>query len=473
MPTTSQVGFSKGGYDVIVYTNGVGIYAETKYGGVVASGVLGIDDYRVLNAAIAYIIANGAGKVYVDAGTYVLGSNTLSFPATIPIGFEFICSKAAIFNYSGTTDIVNIDSNSACNFEFGILNGNSNGTTVNGIHLQPRNAGVNGQITVVTSRVAANKIATVKNGIYFDCSAGNIANNEFVINIINNSVSVPGGMSSNCTGILVNGSGNNICQGNRIYVTYLHSGANYSGGAVWTGISIGSAAWGATKTNVNRYEIPALDAENVNGCTGVVTYGGSDVFIGNLVDLPAGTGIVLNGGANQNHFVLGSFGGATQLVNNSGNVNNVIISGSFFSVGLSTCRMYNDGQEIQIYSTNVGNVLRILDTDGATQRLSIKGQGYINSNISTTTLNGTTAGSAIYHQLFAGNSLKMFFVYLSGYQNNTGIAQTIPMGTNFSHQAKILVDDSGGATVDNPTTTLTLPINMASAKTGWIVLIGW
>lgn len=88
-----------------------------------------------------------------------------------------------------------------------------------------------------------------------------------------------------------------------------------------------------------------------------------------------------------------------------------------------------------------------------------------------TTLAGTTAGSAISSQPDQGTSYKKFLVYLSGYENTTATAQTIDYPTAFTNTPKIVVDDSGGATVS--TTTLTLPSSMSGTKTGWIILEGY
>ncbi len=111
----------------------------------------------------------------------------------------------------------------------------------------------------------------------------------------------------------------------------------------------------------------------------------------------------------------------------------------------------------------------------------------ISSNLGTgieviggqTTLNGTTAGSAIYSMPFKSHtnfgvdvgSFQKFILFLNGYRNSTGTAQTITWPNRFTNSPAILKDDSGGSTVS--TTTLTLPISMGAPVTGWIIIEGY
>lgn len=90
---------------------------------------------------------------------------------------------------------------------------------------------------------------------------------------------------------------------------------------------------------------------------------------------------------------------------------------------------------------------------------------------STTTLAGTTAGQAVWVQPFVTATYKQLIVWLNGYQNNTVTAQTIVFPTPFLHAPYLAHDDSGGSTVS--ATQLTLPISMATTKTGWVVVEGF
>lgn len=88
----------------------------------------------------------------------------------------------------------------------------------------------------------------------------------------------------------------------------------------------------------------------------------------------------------------------------------------------------------------------------------------------TTTLSGTTAGSAQWVELTVG-SHKKIVVALSGYENTTATAQTITFPAAFTAQAAVTSQPSGfGATVS--TTTLTLPVSMAAVVNGVIVVEG-
>lgn len=96
---------------------------------------------------------------------------------------------------------------------------------------------------------------------------------------------------------------------------------------------------------------------------------------------------------------------------------------------------------------------------------------YINMTTTQTTLNGTTSGSIIWSMPFQGSSYKRFIAFLSGYRNNTSIAQQIKFPIAFNKIPKLVVDDSNVSSVS--TTILTLPISMNSAITGWIIVEGY
>jgi hypothetical protein len=91
---------------------------------------------------------------------------------------------------------------------------------------------------------------------------------------------------------------------------------------------------------------------------------------------------------------------------------------------------------------------------------------------SQVTLSGTTAGSAVWTQPFTGNAYKKVMVYLNGYENTGGTAQTITFPVSFADTPVITSQPSAfGATVS--TTTLTFPTSMIAPVTGWIVVEGF
>ena len=89
----------------------------------------------------------------------------------------------------------------------------------------------------------------------------------------------------------------------------------------------------------------------------------------------------------------------------------------------------------------------------------------------TNTLTGTTAGSIKWWMLEMGSTGKKFLGQVTGYENTTGTAQTIPFPVTFA-QTPIIVGTvgTGGSTVS--TTQITLPSSMGSAKTGWLIVEG-
>jgi hypothetical protein len=86
------------------------------------------------------------------------------------------------------------------------------------------------------------------------------------------------------------------------------------------------------------------------------------------------------------------------------------------------------------------------------------------------TLTGTTTGTAISAQPFSGANYKKFLVYFNGYENTTATPQTITYPVAFIHTPRTVADDAG-CTVT--ATTLTLPVSMSSAVTGWLILEGF
>jgi len=87
------------------------------------------------------------------------------------------------------------------------------------------------------------------------------------------------------------------------------------------------------------------------------------------------------------------------------------------------------------------------------------------------TLAGTTAGTISYYEPIQQTGMKFFLAYLSGYENASGTAQTIAFPQAFTQSPQILQDGTAGSSVS--ASTLTLPISMGAAVTGWIVIVGF
>jgi len=86
-------------------------------------------------------------------------------------------------------------------------------------------------------------------------------------------------------------------------------------------------------------------------------------------------------------------------------------------------------------------------------------------------LSGTSGGSIAYAMPLTGATLKVFIAYVDLYKNSTATAQQIIFSTAFSHTPILLHDDTGGATIT--AFQITLPVNMVSTATGWIIVIGF
>lgn len=129
-----------------------------------------------------------------------------------------------------------------------------------------------------------------------------------------------------------------------------------------------------------------------------------------------------------------------------------------------------------------------------------------------TTLNGTTAGTAVYAQPITGTAFKVFYCFVNGYENTTATAQAIHIPTPFTTSAiainigagtSWLPKTAGSADITFSETTLgtgtssgtqsgrtgqpfstighitgaiehlDLPASMGSTVTGWYILIGY
>lgn len=243
-------------------------------------------------AAIAAAIAAAAARKFTvtcPAGTSVLGSTTLAFPATIPEGFQFLCHPDFTLSFSGTSgSAVTIDSCYHARFRFGRITGA--GGTSYGLHVVPIAQGANGQVTVVVSEIDFVFIGGFEAPLYLDCYAGSIAQTNIRGLEIDSGFGVGAGtMTGNVYGIVVNGASPNIFQGNVVEVNYIQSGAAALGaGATWIGIQDGGTTFGPTLDNVNQYRFGAIDGGGFATSVGVNTFAGYNVFAGPIVDVATG-----------------------------------------------------------------------------------------------------------------------------------------------------------------------------------------
>ena len=98
--------------------------------------------------------------------------------------------------------------------------------------------------------------------------------------------------------------------------------------------------------------------------------------------------------------------------------------------------------------------------------------GYNKTNLTQTTLTGTTAGSIVWSQPEQGSAYKKFIGYANGYENTTATAQTITYPTAFTN-TPIISSNSTGMTLSTSTSALTLPASMSATATGWIIIEGY
>jgi len=106
----------------------------------------------------------------------------------------------------------------------------------------------------------------------------------------------------------------------------------------------------------------------------------------------------------------------------------------------------------------------------ATQTFATIVPSLVNLSTATTTLAGTTAGSAIWNMPYQGTGYKKAIIYLNGYENTTAIAQTITFPTAFTYTPIVTTSISGASA---STTALTLPASMTAAASGYIIVEGF
>jgi hypothetical protein len=84
-----------------------------------------------------------------------------------------------------------------------------------------------------------------------------------------------------------------------------------------------------------------------------------------------------------------------------------------------------------------------------------------------TTLNGTTAGTAVSSEPIISSNRKVFDIYLNGYENTTATAQTISIPVAFATSIGAVSTVSGTCTgVTATTSAITLPSSMGATQTG-------
>lgn len=239
-------------------------------------------------------VSNGNNKlssIYVKSGNYNL-TQTLLFPNTLPMGFQFETSPSTIFNYYGSGKIIQIDSSYLADYKFGILNCN---TYSDGVRIEPVNIGPNGQNVFVVSSFSANRIFYCNNSVVFDNNNGSIANSNFYVNSIISAVHSNSNSSiTNSTGFKVIGNTSHIFQGNHITNQYLQSGGSGNGGKCWTGVLEGSALFNWNYVNANNWNLYGVDGENRSCSIGIDTFASNDSFYGSVEDFIGGTGILFD-----------------------------------------------------------------------------------------------------------------------------------------------------------------------------------
>lgn len=267
--------------------------------GVTANGTT--NDSVAMNAAVS---ASKAANfpLWCPAGTINMGTTTLSFSG-VPKGFSFQSHPDSEFLYSGTDVAIDIDSTFLASFEFGNVQG-IGGQAV-GLQLKPTLVGPNGQTVNVLTAIKFNQIAGFQIALYFNCSAGSIAQCRVQGMSIQNGGNLPANsLSGSVEAIQVAGTSPNIFQGNEVDINYIQTGYGaFSSGVIWTGIASGGSTWGPTLNNANTYKFGAIDGEGYNNSLGLNEWGMFNVYIGQLDDLQ--TGVQLENPSKYTSLVLG------------------------------------------------------------------------------------------------------------------------------------------------------------------------
>lgn len=381
----------------VVAINGTTFTLADAAGTTVADATVSHNDHSAMTAMISAAITMKL-PCYIPPGTYNFDDLTLSFPHTMPAGFAFRCEPEALFNYSGSGDAVNIDSNYLARFEFGQIQGTGETGSV-GIHVQPANVGPNGQTVMVVSQLRAQAVQGFITPIYFDCNTGDIAQTNVRILVAKPGAGTPPGtIKTNCQTFLVDGVSPQIFQGNRIECNYPAVGAGaLASGIIWKGIISGSTNFGEGLNNVNTWVFGGLDGESYNTSYGIEEYGGENLFVGPIVDIAGGVGVLLQSGASKAMVISGS---EITYTDNSGNTNNILLRGnspvwSGFNLGTSGhLSVFNTGDIFAILRNTAGIVLEILNTANTGPAITFANSGVMDLHIAPTSTASPSAGGA-------------------------------------------------------------------------------
>ena len=274
----------------------------------------------LINNAIYAAIAGGY-NLSCGAGLIDLGGVTVSFPATCPSGFSFICHPNCIFRYTATSgDCVRVNSMTSATLKFGTLQGS--GGSALGIHLYPTDVGPTGEIAIVCNKIEFNTISGFSYSIYCDCSIGHIAQVK-VDGVLSINGYVPNGAitgyGGSWGGILANGTDTRIYQGNQFNINYIVGEPLAVTGTSleWIGINDGPVGPINTSTgnNVNTYQFGAVDPKMYTNSYGINTSAAYNTFIGPIVDV--GTGIQFYNNAYKNSLLVSDIAYITTQINNT------------------------------------------------------------------------------------------------------------------------------------------------------------
>lgn len=147
------------------------------------------------------------------------------------------------------------------------------------------------------------------------------------------------------------------------------------------------------------------------------------------------------------------------------------------SDGTHNIRIDNDGTGIFRVLTAGVSVRFQVDSGGNMSGLtsvSMSGElkaGYASLDPASNHYAGTTAGTIDLYMPFQGTNYKKALLYIDGYENSSGTAQTASFQTAFTN-TPIVAANNTGLTVTASTTGVTFPTGMAATATGWIVVEG-
>lgn len=96
----------------------------------------------------------------------------------------------------------------------------------------------------------------------------------------------------------------------------------------------------------------------------------------------------------------------------------------------------------------------------------------LNDDAALNSFAGTTAGTVYWSMPFQGTSYKKCVVYLSAYENDTAVAQTITYPTAFA-DVPLITNPSTVPGVTTTATELSIDPDTTTAYTGWIVVEGF